>query len=302
MKHLFAIVLLLVAISTNTVVAQEIRCNISINASKITGSNREIFQSMQMDLYEFVNNRKWTNHKFANHERIQCSFNIQITKQIGSDEFEGTINVQSRRPVFGSSYETTILNIQDEFFRCRYQESQTIEFNETTNKDNLTNIIAYYVYMVLGFDYDTFSPEGGTEYFNKAKQIVANSQNATERGWKSYESDYNRYWLVDNMLNKQYAPYRQALYKYHRQGLDLMSEQAETGRSNIAESLRDIQKVFRVKSRLYITQAFFDSKSNELISIFSEGMPDEKDRVVSILSECDPSNSSKYSKIKETTN
>jgi len=303
MKKLIFSIFFLV-FSLTTVFSQELRCNISVNANKLTGSNKNVFRSMQTDLYEFVNNRKWTKHNFNNNERIECSITIQVDKQISSDEYEATINIQSKRPVFNSSYKTTMLNIQDENFRFKYQEYQTIEFSENGNKDNLTSVIAYYVYVILGFDYDSFSPSGGTEYFEKARQIVNESQNAsgTKNGWRAFESDFNRYWLVDNVLNKTYAPYRELMYTYHRKGLDVMADQLETGRAEIAESLKLIQKVFRSRSKLYITRIFFDSKSSELISLFTQSYADEQTRVVKILNECDPSNASKYEQITKGQN
>jgi hypothetical protein len=259
---------------------------------------------MQTDLYEFMNNKKWTKHAFSNAERIECSITIQITKQVSSDEYEATMNIQSKRPVFNSSYKTTVLNIQDESVRFQYQEFQSIEFAETGNKDNLTSVLAYYAYVILGFDYETFSPSGGTEYFERARQIVNESQNmpgvsGRTNGWRAFESDYNRYWLVDNMLNKTYAPYRELLYRYHRKGLDAMADGTEGGRAEIADCLKLIQKVFRSRSRLYITQVFFDAKSNEMINLFSKSFADEQSRVIQILSECDPSNATKYEAIKK---
>ncbi|MBP7506847.1 MAG: DUF4835 family protein [Prolixibacteraceae bacterium] len=298
MRRLLLSAFILIFVS-NMLVAQELRCNISVNANKLPGANKNIFRSMQMDLYEFMNNKKWTKHNYSNNEKIECSMTIQITRQVSSDEYEATINVQSKRPVYNSSFKTTILNIQDESFRFKYQEFQTIEFSESGNKDNLTNVLAYYAYVILGFDYDTFSLNGGTEYFERARQIVTESQNVQWKnsGWKAFESDYNRYWLVDNILNKTYLPYRELMYTYHRKGLDVMSERVEEGRAEIAESLRLLQKVFRSRSKLYITQIFFDSKSNELVNIFSNSFPDEQNRVIKILNECDPSNASKYERI-----
>lgn len=292
--HLF---FALIIISQSNIIAQELRCNISISAQKIQGANRTMFETMQSDLYEFMNNRKWTDHKFAMDERIECSFFINLDEQISSDEFKGTIQVQARRPVFNSSYETILLNIKDNDFHAKYIEYQTLEFNETSNKDNLTNILAYYAYIVLGMDYDSFSPEGGTEFFQKAQTIVNNSQNAREKGWKAYESERNRYWLVENILNKSYAGFRSCTYQYHRQGLDIMSDKSPEGRAAIAESLKSIQKVFRSRPSLYILQVFFDAKSDELVNIFSKSFPDERNRVTVILNECDPSNGSKYEKI-----
>lgn len=298
MKKIFSIVILLLIVQLGF--TQELRCNVSVSHSKITGANSNIFRTMQMDLYEFMNNRKWTSHNYSHSERIECSINIQLTKQISADEYEGHITVQSKRPVYNSSYESTVLNIRDEGFRCKYQEYQAIEFSENSNKDNLTSILAYYAYVILGFDYDSFSLNGGTEYFEKARKIVNESQNfpVSYRGWKAFESDYNRYWLVDNILNKSYESYRECTFIYHRKGLDKLSESVEAGRAEIAESLRLIQKVFRSRSRLYITQIFFDAKSKELVSIFSNSFPDEQDRVIRILTECDPSGSSKYEGIK----
>jgi hypothetical protein len=282
----------------NQLLAQELRCNISISAPKIQGANRTMFETMQSDLYEFMNNRKWTDQKYTMDERIECSFFITLDEQVSSDEFKGSIQVQARRPVFNSSYETILLNIKDKDFHAKYVEYQTLEFNETSNKDNLTNILAYYAYIILGMDYDSFSPEGGTEFFQKAQTIVNNSQNAREKGWKAFESERNRYWLVENILNKSYSGFRACTYQYNRQGLDLMSEKAPEGRAAIAESLKLIQKVFRTKPSLYILQVFFDAKSDELVNIFSgNSFPDERNRVSVILNECDPSNGSKYEKI-----
>lgn len=296
MKRIFLFFALLMILQ-GKLIAQELRCNISISAQKIQGANRTMFETMQSDLYEFMNNRKWTDQKFAMDERIECNFFINLDEQISSDEFKGSIQVQVRRPVFNSSYETILLNIKDNDFHAKYIEYQTLEFNETSNKDNLTNILAYYAYMVLGMDYDSFSPEGGTEFFQKAQTIVNNSQNAREKGWKAYESERNRYWLVENILNKSYSGFRGCTYQYHRQGLDIMSDKSPEGRVAIAESLKSIQKVFRSRPSLYILQVFFDAKADEMVNIFSKSFPDERNRVSVILNECDPSNGSKYEMI-----
>lgn len=280
--------------------AQELRCNISISAQKIQGANKTLFQTMQSDLYEFMNNRKWTDHKFSVDERIECNIFIVLDQQVSSDQFKGSIQVQSRRPTYGSSYETELLNIKDNDFDAKYVEYQTLEFNESSNKDNLTNILAYYAYVIIGMDFDSFYPDGGTEYFQKAQAIVNQCQNSPEKGWKAFESERNRYWLVENILNKSYSGFRQCTYQYHRLGLDLMSEKPEEGRAAVAESLKFIQKVFRSRPSLYILQVFFDAKSDELVNIFSKSFPDEKNRVLAILNECDPSNGSKYEKISKS--
>lgn len=293
-------IILLISCVSLVVYSQELRCNISVNASKLPSANKNVFQSMRTDLSDFMNNKAWTKHVYTNDERIECSFNIQITQQVSSNEYKAILTVQSKRPVFNSSYKTTLLNIQDENFTFEYQEYQAIEFNETSNKDNLTSVLAYYAYVILGYDYDTFSLNGGTKYFEKAREIVSGMQSVSELGWKSHESDYNRYWLVDNILNKSYAAFRAGMYKYHRTGLDVMSEQSESGRAEVLQSLRSFQRVFRAKSKLYILQAFYDAKSAEIISIFSEGNQDEKERMVKIMNEIDPTNSSRYETVLKT--
>ena len=279
--------------------AQELRCNVTVSARGIQGANQNLFRTMQSDLYDFMNNRKWTDHVYSYDEKIRCNILIRLDEQISADEFRGSIQVQLTRPIFNSSYTSTVINIKDNDFHCKYVEFQPLEFNETSNRDNLTNIMAFYAYVILGFDYDTFSEEGGTEFFQKAQAIVNNSQNARERGWKAFESERNRYWLIENVLNKSYSSFRTCMYNYHRNGLDMMSDRVEEGRANVAESLRDIQKVFRRRPSTYILQMFFDAKADELVNIFSKSFPDERNRVMTILNEVDPSNGSKYEKIAE---
>lgn len=298
MKKFFTL-LLIVLLSTVASFAQELRCNVTVSARGIQGSNQNLFRTMQSDLYDFMNNRKWTDHVYSYDEKIRCNILIRLDEQVSADEFKGTIQVQLTRPVFNASYTSTVLNIKDNDFHCKYQEFQPLEFNETSNRDNLTNIMAYYAYVILGFDYDTFTEEGGTEFFQKAQAIVNNSQNARERGWKAFESERNRYWLIENVLNNSYSSFRTCMYNYHRMGLDMMSERVEEGRANIANSLRDIQKVFRRRPSTYILQMFFDAKANELANIFSKSYPDERNRIMAILNEVDPSNAGTYEKIAE---
>lgn len=299
MKRIFFILILVGAVVFYAN-GQELRCQVSVQATKIKGANRNLFSTMQVDISEFMNTRKWTDKVYSMDERIECNLVIRLEQQISSDEFKGVIQVQAKRPVFNSTYEAVLLNIQDQDFHCRYVEFQPLEFNETSNRDNLTNLLAYYAYIILGMDADSFSPEGGTPYFERAQQIVNNSQNAKEQGWKSFESERNRYWLTENILNKSYSDYRSCIYNYHRQGLDLMSDKPEEGRAVVAESLRSLQKVFRRRPSTYILQIFFDAKADEIANVFSKSYPDEQNRVVSILAEIDPSNGAKYEKIKDS--
>ncbi len=276
---------------------QEFRCNVSVSSSRVEGTYKQVFESMRTDIYEFMNNRKWSDNVFTTDERIECTIFIQITDQVSTDEFKGTIQVQLNRPVFNSSYTTSLLNIKDNDLQFRYVEFQTMEFNETSNTNPLTNILAYYANIILGFDYDTYSPMGGSAYFQKARDIVNRSQNAREKGWRAFEGNFNRFWLIENLTNKAYGPFRELLYRYHRLGLDMMADKPDIGRSEIADVLKNMQRVYRSKPDTYINRIFFDAKSDELVNVFSKGSTDEKGRVMAILTECDPSNSGKYQKI-----
>ena len=301
-KRIFFILLI---VSPEFLWAQELRCNIQVNTQKIQGTNRTVFQTLQTSLYEFMNNTAWTNHVYGFDERIECNIMLNITEQLGSDEYKGTLQIQARRPVFNSSYNTTMLNFLDNNLHFRYREFDKIEFTETSHLSNLSSTLAFYAYIILGIDYDSYSNLGGNEYFLKAEKIVTNAQNAPERGWKAYEGNRkNRYWMVENLLNSKYRPLREVYYRYHRQGLDRMSEKPTEGRAEIAESLALLQKVYREKPDPYLfgLQLFFDAKNDELVNVFSESFPAERARVVNILIEVDNPNASKYKTILEQKN
>jgi hypothetical protein len=281
--------------------AQELNCNIQISAQRIQGSNRQVFESMQRDLYQFMNNTVWTNHVFSYAERIDCNILINLSDQLSADEFKGTLQVQLSRPVFNTTYKTTMLNFIDNSFQFRYVEFQPLEFDPSTYRSSLVSVLAYYTYMILGFDYDTFSPLGGTEFYQMAEKIVTTAQNAPEPGWKPYDGsrNRNRYWLVKNVLDKEYEGARQFLYDYNINGLDKMESKIAEARTNMVESLKLIQDVYRKKPDpfMYLVQVIMDAKSDELINIFSDAFPEEKSRVVQILTEIDPANKAKYEKI-----
>ena len=285
--------------------AQELNCNVQISAQQIQGSNRQVFQTMQRDIYEFMNSSVWTNNVYSYSERIECNILINLTDQLSADEFKGTIQVQLKRPVFNTTYNTTMLNIMDNSVQFRYVEFQPLEFDPSTHRSNLVSMLAYYAYIILGVDYDSFSPEGGTEYFQIADRIVMNAQNAPEPGWKPYDGsrNRNRYWLVKNILDKEYEGVRQFTYEYNRQGLDKMESAITEARTNISESLVQIQNVYRRRPDpyMYFIQVVLDSKSDEIVNIFSEAFPEEKSRVILILTEIDPANKSKYEKIASGT-
>ena len=281
--------------------AQELNCNIQISAQRIQGSNRQVFESMQKDLFEFMNNTVWTNHVFNYAERIDCNILINLTDQLSADEFKGTIQIQLSRPIFNTTYNSTLLNFIDNNFQFKYVEFQPLEFDPSNNKSNLVSVLAYYTYMVLGFDYDSFAPMGGTEFFQMAEKIVTNAQNAPEPGWKPYDGsrNRNRYWLVKNVLDKEYEGVRQFIYEYYINGLDKMESKAPEARTSMVESLKLMQDVYRKKPDpfMYLVQVVMDAKSDELINIYSAAFPEEKSRVVEILTEIDPANKAKYEKI-----
>ena len=299
MKTLIALALLLA--TAPMLHGQELKCNVQVNAQKIQGSNRTLFQTMQSAVYEFMNNTTWTGHVYSFDERIECNVLLTLNEQIGSDEYKGTLQVQARRPVFNSSYNTTTLNFIDESLHFKYIEHDKLEFSENTYLSNLTSMLAFYAYIILGIDYDTFSSLGGTPYFQKAERVVANAQNASMNGWRAFGSKprNNRYWMVNNMLDSKYRPLREALYRYHRLGLDLMSEKPTDGRAEIAESLAMIQTVYRQKPDMYMfaLQLFFDAKHDELVNIFSESLSAEKAKVVNLLTEVDNARSTSYKNI-----
>jgi hypothetical protein len=252
-----------------------------------------------------MNNTVWTNHVFSYAERIDCNLLITLTDQYSADEFRGTIQVQLRRPVFNTTYNSTMLNFIDNNFQFRYVEFQPLEFDPNSYRSSLVSVLGYYAYMILGFDYDSFSPLGGTEFFQVAEKIVANAQNASEPGWKPYDGsrNRNRYWLVKNVLDKEYEGVRRFIHDYNINGLDKMESKTAEARTSIAESLKLLQEVYRAKPDpyMYLIQVIMESKADELVNIFSEAFPEEKSRVIQILTEIDPGNKTKYEKITAAT-
>jgi len=300
-ENLKYLILLLVMCSSLSAHSQELNCNVQVSAQKIQGTNRQVFITMQKDIYDFINNTVWTNNVYNYSERIDCSILINLTDQLSADEFRGTIQIQLSRPVFNTTYNTTILNFVDNNFQFRYVEFQPLEFDPNVHRSNLISVLAYYTYIILGFDFDSFSPEGGTPFFLLAEKIVSNAQNAPEMGWKPYDGsrNKNRYWLVKNILDKEYNGVRKFIYDYNRNGLDQMESRVAEARNNIVESLKLVQEVYRKKPDpfMFFMQIVIDSKADEMVKIFTEAFPEEKSRVIQILTEIDPANKTKYEKI-----
>jgi len=277
--------------------AQEFMCQVSVNSPQVEGTEKKVFQTLQSELYEFINNRKWTNFVYKTEERIECSIMITITERISSDQFKAKVNVVLQRPVYKTSYNTNLLNLVDNDFNFKYVELEPLVYNDDAYTSNLTSMVAYYVYIMLGMDADSFTKFGGTPYFEKARSVVNSAQNSPERGWKGFESLKNRYWLVENLMNNTYSSFREGMYLYHRTGMDLMSENIDMGRSGVSDCLENIQRVNREKPNLYIVQLFIDAKRDELINIYSQASPMDKTKTINLLKEIDIANASKYQQI-----
>ena len=286
----------------STLLAQELNCNVSVVSPQVQGSNREVYENMRKAIYEFVNARNWTDHIYKEQERIQCQLMFNITNRISDDEFEGTLQIQSSRPVFNTSLTTVMFNHRDNDIRFRFNEFEPLVLNENMFTSNLVSIVAFYVNIILGLDYDSFSPEGGTLFFQRAEAIVSNAQNAQETGWRAFESTRNRYWMVENLMNDRYRAMRSCLYRYHRMGLDRMSERPDESRAEITEALTDLRPAYRENPTAMIFQVFFTAKSDEILNVYSQSFPDERNRIATTLKEIDPANTSKWDRIIKSGN
>ncbi|MBL4755590.1 MAG: DUF4835 family protein [Flavobacteriales bacterium] len=288
----------LIIFCPSTASAQELNCTVQILSSQIQSSDKRAFETLRKAIYEFMNTRKWTNDQFRSEERIECSLLINITKWNKVDLWEGTMQIQVRRPIYNSSFNSRILNINDQDMVFTYLEYAPLEFSESSHINNLTSILAFYAYIILGVDYDSYALKGGSQYFQKAQTIANNAQGAPERGWKSFDnSKKNKFHLVENILNQIYSPFRQCLYQYHRMGLDKMVDDVSGGRLIILESLERLIEIHIQQRSSYVLQVFFDSKADEIVKIFTEATPGEKARVLKLLNKIDPANTTKYAKI-----
>jgi hypothetical protein len=243
---------------------------------------------------DFLNGRKWISDAILPQERIDCSFIVNIVAWDGASNFSAELQVQSSRPVYNSAYTTTLLNINDKDFDFTYNEGQSIDYSDQTFISNLSSVMAFYAYMVAGFDYDSFSRYGGSGYFSLAQQVVINAQTSSYKGWKAFDNNINRYWLSENLNNKIYAPLRSFIYDYHRNGLDMMADNAANGRKNITAMLPVLTQTDRQRLGAMLPLIFFTSKSDELVSIYSNADPQERIQAMNTLTQADPANGIKY--------
>jgi hypothetical protein len=288
---LFAVVLtLILAIESH---AQELNCQVSVLTPSIQASDKSIYEKIQTDLRDMLNSKKWTNDEFLNQERIECNMVITISERL-SDDFKANIQIQSRRPVYHSSYNSALFNHKDDDFTFRYVQDQLIDFDESNVTSNLTAVVAYYAYLIIGLDYDSYAPQGGTPYYAKAQTIVNNAQNLPDKGWKAFENTKNRYWIVENLLDVSFKPLRSFMYAYHRQGFDRFSDNIVEARAEITNNLQQLKAVYNDKPNSLIMQLFFNAKCDELINLYSQATQQEKVKAVEVFSLVDPANQLKY--------
>ncbi len=274
--------------------AQELNCTVSINSDQVQGTNKSVFNTLQKSLSELINNRKWSELTYANSERIECTMNI-IVKKVENDVFTAEIQVQSRRPVFNSTYNSPLFNYKDNDFTFNYKEFDQLEINANTINNNLTAVLAYYVYIIIGYDMDSYSRLGGSPFFQSAESIVNAAQGADlGKGWKAFESTKNRYALINNLLDEAFKKYRNYFYEYHRLGLDEMSTNATNARGRIAEGLPLLREANRARPSAIVISSFLDAKNDELINVFSKATTKEKTDAVQVLCDINPTQTSRY--------
>ncbi len=267
--------------------AQELNARITVNGDKIANANKSVFTTLQNALTEFINNRKWTDATFAVNERIDCSMTI-IVNEMEESSFKGEIQVQARRPVYNSSYTTTLLNFRDQQFDFEYMEGEPLEYQENMLTGNLTATVVFYIYIILGLDFDSFSPLGGTAYIQQAQQIVSLAQSQSWSGWKAFDSNRNRHAVATALQDNASEAFRNLWYTYHRKGLDEMAANPDRGRTTIIEALPALQEVKKARPTSVLLQMFSDAKLDEIVLIYSKATTQEKQSGYKLLQEIYP--------------
>jgi hypothetical protein len=274
--------------------AQDLNARVKVVSPKIQSTNKRIFQTLETAMKDFLNGRKWSADAILPDERIECNFVLNVTSWDGSSNFSGELQVQSSRPVYNSTYTSTLININDKDISFSYTEGQTIDFTDQNFQGNLSSIMAFYAYIIVGMDYDTFARFGGTPYFTAAQNVVINAQSSSYVGWKAFDGTINRYWLSENLNSKLYQPLRSFMYDYHRNGLDVMADNSGKGLKVISAILPTLSQLDRQRLGAMFPVVFFAAKSDELISIFSKAASQERLQAMNILNQIDPANGIKY--------
>jgi len=293
MKRLISFCILVFCIG-GAALAQDLNAQVQVLSPKIQSTNKRIFQTLQTAMKDFLNGRKWSQDNILPAERIDCTFILNITTWDGNSTYSGELQVQSTRPVFNSGYSTTVLNLLDRDIDFLYTEGQNMDYTDQNYQANLTSLLAFYAYIVVGMDYDTFSRYGGSVYFAAAENVVVNAQTSSYKGWKAFDGTVNRYWLAENLSGTVYKNLRSFAYDYHRNGLDVMSDNAGKGRKAIADLVPSLSDVDRQRVGAMYPLVFFTAKSDELVSLFTKADPQQRIAVMNILNQVDPSNGLKY--------
>ena len=303
MKRAFAILLIALGclLSFNSIQAQELQCDVRVSSNKVQGSDKTIYQNLQNSLSEFINNTKFTEINFRQAEKIECSVLIDILSREGN-YFTAEINLALRRPVFKSSYNTPMFNYIDRKFYFEYTDGQTLDFNPNTYISNITSTIGFYVYLFLGLDFDSFSPNGGDPFFAIAETIAhtAPQDPGNENGWSS-TGRQNRYAIISDINNSTNQPLRQFLYEYHRNGLDIMAEKPDQAREAMYNAIAQLQSVYERNPMCYFLQLLIESKRDEITQVFSQGDMKIRTGVANVMKTIDPSQTSRYDNMLQNT-
>lgn len=277
--------------------AQQLNCTVIVNADKIGATNNQIFKTLETSLTEFVNRTDWTGESLPQQEKINCSIFITVN-EFANNNFSASIQIQSARPIYNSTYSSPILNFNDKDFNFTYTEFMPMNFNATSYESNLLSVISFYSYVILGMDADSFSPGTGSDHLETARSIMLLAQPSGNKGWNQNDGNQTRYFLITDMLSPTYFSFREALYQYHYTGLDLMANDLKTAKENIKMSLTTLAELNNVRPNAFLTRVFFDAKSDEIVSIFSGGPSIPVTDLVDNLNRISPLNSSKWTRIR----
>ena len=291
------ILLFFIFLSSITISSQELNCQVTVNFDQVSGSNRQVFTTLETAISEFVNQKKWTDKTVKSQERINCAINIIITKR-DNNLFEGSIQIQSTRPVFGTSYETPILNIRDNDFNFKYNEFDQFIYNPTKFDSNLISTIVFYTYVILGVDADSFALNGGETYLKEAENVTLQAQQSGLAAWSNQVGVQNRFQMIDNLLSPGLNQFRSVLYTYHRKGLDELTGDAKIAKQNLENTIITLDRLFNKAIGNPLLRLFFDAKADEIVNLYSDGPNTRsKQRLLAVLQKISPNNSAKWRKI-----
>jgi hypothetical protein len=276
--------------------SQELNCTVTVNTQKLANANQQVFKTLETSLSEFVNKTSWTNQVFKQNEKINCSMYITLSSN-NSDQFSGTIQVQSSRLIYNSTYASPVFNFNDKDFNFRYTEFESLIFNPAEFESNLVSVVSFYAYVILGMDADSFVPMAGDSYFDIAQNISNVAQQSGNKGWSQSDGNQSRYYLINDIVSPTYSEVRQSSFMYHS-GLDMMSNDLKAAKEKIKLSLLNLGKLNAVKPNAFLTRVFFDAKSDEIASVFSGGPSISITDLVDVLNKTSPLNSSKWALIK----